>query len=195
MTSRTFLFGLLAMFLMPAAVAAGEESKALGEVETNWPGVDYRITFIDRLPSGRLLVGVSIAATASAPPGGTMIGFAVPIPPNAPKIAIMSGAFHPRPLDLTTSVMKEEKTGQTYPALSPVAPPGKEYPPAAVFGGLLPGHSYLMTLQFATPPPPPIPPGATKPPKQTVSIFLANAKKPIAKVPLPDAPSVGGNQP
>ena len=73
---KILLFGLLAMFLMPAAVAAGQESQPLGKIETNWPGIDYRITFVKRIPPGRLLVGVSLAATAAAPPGGTMIGFA-----------------------------------------------------------------------------------------------------------------------
>jgi len=141
---------------------------------------------IQRIPPNRLVVGVRLLATAKAPPQGTLLGIPVPIPPNADKQAIQAGIYHPRPLSFASSVMTDELTKQTYPALHPISPPGRKYIPSAVLSTLRPRGNAIFTLQFAAPPPPPPPsPSAPGPVKQTLSFLFTNAKGPIAHVPIP----------
>ncbi len=54
----------------------------LPEGETNWHGIHFQITYLARVPPDRLLVGICLIATSQAPPGGTLIGIPVVIPPN-----------------------------------------------------------------------------------------------------------------
>lgn len=171
-------------------LSAAEPSSSLGEAETNWLGVNYQIIFFKRIPPERLLVGVRIVATSKAAPRGTLIGFPVPIPPNADKYAIMAGYYHPLPLSLAASVMIEDLMQQKYPALAPVAPPGRIYRPGVVLDSLRPGQNLVLTVQFAVPPPPPPPPAGQPPAKQTVSFVFPNAKGPIQKIPVPPAAAV-----
>lgn len=183
---KAILIALVVLFVLPATIHAQQKSDVIGEAETNWPGIDYQIFAIERIPPDRLVVGIRVVATAKAPPQGTLLGTPVPIPPNADKFAIQAGIYHPLPLSFASSVMTDELTKQTYPALRPISPPGRKYIPSAVLSTLRPGGIAILTLQFAVPPPPPPPsPSAPGPVKQTLSFLFPNAKGPIVHVPIP----------
>jgi hypothetical protein len=187
---KIILISTLLLFFFSMAVHAQDESQALGEVETNWPGIHYQITIIKRIPPDRLLVVIRVLATPEAPPGGTMLGFQAPIPPNlnrnltSVQIAYL---YPPRPLSFANSIMTDEKTQQKYPSLPPVAPPGKGYRSCVTLAGLRPRQNVILTIQFAVPPPPPPDPSSGTPVKQTVSFLFPNAKAPIAHVSIPPA--------
>lgn len=164
---------------------AQENSAQKLEVETNWPGIDFQITYVARIPPDRLLVGVMLVATAGAPAQGTMIGTPQPIPANANPSDIAAGYYRPAPFTMKSSVMIDDISQTQYFPLHPIAPPGKKYRPAVLLETISPGQTSMMTLQFSVPPPPP-PPAIGQPPvKQTLSFTFTNAKGPISHVPLP----------
>jgi hypothetical protein len=168
-----------------AHLNAEEKSDVLGEGDSNWPGIRYQITDIQRIPPDRLLVVVRILATAQASAAGTLIGFPVQIPPNANKYDVAAGYYHPRPLSLASSVMVDDLTQQKFLVLPPVAPHGKKYRPGDVLDSLRPGGRDVLTIQFAVPPPPPPPQAGQPPVKQTLSFLLTNAKELIRKIAIP----------
>lgn len=179
-----FLISIFILFFLPRSIHAQNDSKNLGEVETNWPGIHYQIIIFKRIPPERLLVVVRVLATPQAPPGGTLLGFPVPIPPNIPRAEAIL-LYPPHPLSLMESVMTDEATQQKFCALPPVSSPGKAYRPSATLQILQPRHNIILTVQFAVPPPPPPDPATGAPAKQTVSFLLPNAKAPITHVPIP----------
>ena len=166
--------------------AQKEGTRNLGEVETTWPGIRYQIFRIERMPPGRLLVGVRIVATPHAPPSGTLIGVSVPIPANAAKEDLLSGRYSPRPLSLGASEMIDEATEHKYQPLPPITLAGRASLPSVTLCTLRPGQAEVLSLQFAAPPVRPSPDQGTN--KQTVSFVFPNAKGPITNVPVP-APS------
>jgi len=181
---KAILIALLLLFALPTAVYAQPANAVIAEGDSNWPGVIYQIIALKRIPPERLLIAIRVVATAQAPPQGTAIGVPVPIPPNADKYAIKSGIYHPRPLSFASSVMTDELTKQTFPALHTISPPGHKYISSSILSTLMPGGATVLVLQFAIPPPPP-PDQLAAGHKQTLSFLFTNAKGPIAHVPIP----------
>jgi len=172
----------LALSLLPLNA---QTNTLIAQVETNWPGIYFQLTYIGRLPPDRLLVGVRLLATEKASPGGTLIGTNISIPPNANPSDVAAGYYHPLPFTMDSSVMTDELTHQNYQVLPSIAPPGKKYRPAVLLETLLPGRSSNLVLQFKIPPPPLAP---NRPPvKQTLSFLFTNAKGAIMHIPLPPA--------
>ena len=89
-----------------------------------------------------------------------------------------------KPFSLKSTVMIDEQTQRKYDVLPPLAPAGKKYLPGGLANVLLPGEARTLSIQFASPPAPPLIEGR-EPHKQTVSFLLTGAKGPIVRVPLP----------
>jgi hypothetical protein len=179
------LFSFIASLWLTETVAAQERSsgaKNLGEVESKRPGILLAISRIERIEDNRLLVFVRVTATTTSPSAGTLPGMTRPIPAEAkPNEAPQENL---KTFSLASTVMIDEQTQHRYEALPPVAPPGKKYLPAGFSNVLLPGEGRTVSIQFASPPAPPVIEGR-EPHKQTVSFLLTGAKGPIARVPLP----------
>ena len=175
----------LTLILSCLTLLAQDNASQKLEVESNWPGIHFQIAYLQRIPPDRLLVGVILIATASAPPGGTLIGTPQVIPANADPHDVAAGYYRPTPFTMTSSVMIDDISQTQYSPQDPIAPPGRKYRPAILLVTLLPGQSSMMTLQFLVPPPPPPPAPGQPPVKQTLSFLFTNAKGVINKVPLP----------
>ena len=121
------------------AIAQQPAKKSTFEVQTTWPGIHFELVKIERILDERLLVVVLISATSKAPAKGTFIGIEPAIPANATVEERRSGRYNARPFSLASSVMIDDQTSQKFPALAPVAPPGKEYASAQVFATFVPG--------------------------------------------------------
>ncbi len=172
--------------LLSGALGLAQQA-SLGSAEiTTWPGIKYEVIRLQRIAGDRLLVGIKLVATDHAPKSGTLIGVKVPVPSGASPEDIQLGRYDPKPFSLATSKITEEKTGQEYAAVPPLAT-GPQYIPGEIITTLVPGRSEILTVQFPLPPPPVDASGAPSREKQTVSLFLPNAKDPIAKIPLPPA--------
>jgi hypothetical protein len=176
------IFALLSVALCSARVQA--QFTVIGEADTKWPGIHYQLYSVLRYPPGHLLIGVRLQATPQAPADGTLIGFAVPIPPNATKEDISAGRYAPRPLSLASSIMVDDVTQKSYSPVKAVPPPGKVFFPSEALDNLTPGQTVVLSVQFVVPPPPPPGPDQT-PVKQTLSFLFPNAKGSISHVPLP----------
>ena len=180
------LIAIAASSLIPDSIVAQDSragsSKAL-TVESRWPGVNFAIYAVQRIQENRLLVWVRVIATAKAPREGIVLGAKPEIPATATKDDIATGMYNAKPFSLATSIMTDDQTLQKYPVLPPVAPPGKKYFPGGLANGLLPGQAETLSIQFASPPAPPL--EGDEPSKQTVTFLLTGAKGPIARVPLP----------
>jgi hypothetical protein len=177
-----FLTCLAILFLCSFGALAQQSGKKSNlEVETNWPGIQFRFDRIERILDERLLVVIRIVATAKAPPAGTLIS-AKPVPPRTQESAPTT--LELAPFSLASSVMIDDLTAQRFPALPPIFPPGREYAPAEILAHFSPGRAEVLTLQFKVPPSAlrPVNPGSEK---QTVSFLLTNAKAPISGVPIP----------
>jgi hypothetical protein len=182
MMTLRYLLSLTMLAFALGHSCAEEKSGILGEIELKWPGIHYQVMFVKRIPADRLLVGVRIVATATAPAAGTLIGIPVPIPPNANKYDIAAGYYHPLPFSLASSGMVDDLSQRKFPALAPIV----QYRSAAILAYLKPGQGHLLTLQFAVPPPPPpVSDAGQTPPAQTVSFYFTNAKGGINKIALP----------
>jgi hypothetical protein len=168
-----------------SSLSAQERSRRgdnLGEVETKWPGIQLSISRIERIQDNRLLVFVRVTATMKSSPAGTFLGMGRPVPVGANLAEVPQEDL--KPFSLASAVMIDEQTQRRYEALPPVAPPGKKYLPAGFANVLLPGEARTLSIQFASPPAPPVIEGKV-PHKQTVSFLLTGTKEPIVRVPLP----------
>jgi hypothetical protein len=176
---------LAAVVCLVTSLVAQERSRRgenLGEVETKWPGILLSISRIERIQDNRLLVFVRVTATTKSSPAGTFLGMGRPVPAGANLADVPAEDL--KPFSLASAVMIDEQTQRRYEALPPVAAPGKRYLPAGFSNVLLPGEGRTVSIQFASPPAPPVIEGR-EPHKQTVSFLLTGAKGPIARVPLP----------
>ena len=184
-----FLRGVaLFIFMLSISEAWAQSSQRAGgfpEVETTWPGVRFQIFRIERIPN-RLVVAVRILATEKAPPTGTFLGTKTPLPSTATREDVSMGLYDPKPFSLTSAVMIDEQSGQRYPVLPSIAPPGKIYLPSIILASLMPGEAELLTIQFAAPPF-----GEGELQKRTASFLLPNAKAPITRVPIPPSSPSG----
>lgn len=181
------LFAVVTSLALAVDLRAEEQASKKLEVETNWPGVLFAISRLERIQDNRLLVFVRVMATSKSARSGTFLGTAPAIPPGTTQDEIATGRYNARPFSLAAAVMTDDQTQQIYPVLSPVEPPGKSYFPGELANGLLPGQGETLTIQFAVPPPPQ-PGEGGRPAKQTVTFLLPGAKGPIANVQVP-APS------
>ena len=172
-----------------SSILADGAFKMIGEAETNWPGIHYQLFLMQRMEPDRLVVGVRLLAMPNAPATGTLIGWPVPIPPDAKNEAIRSGLYSPHPFSLVSSVMTDNVTKEKFPTLDPISPPGRKWFPSQVLAILKPGKTLLFTVQFKIPPPPPTPTEGQPPAKQTVSFLFTNAKSEIKNITIPPAPS------
>jgi hypothetical protein len=172
-------------FCLLTNLGAQERSRradTLGEVETKWPGILLSVSRIERIQDNRLLVFVRVTATTKSSPSGTFLGMGRPVPVGANLTEVPEEDL--KPFSLASAVMIDEQTQRRYEALPPVAPSGKKYLPAGFSNVLLPGEARTVSIQFASPPAPPVIEGRN-PHKQTVSFLLTGAKGPIPSVPLP----------
>ena len=183
-----FLFLLSFLFILPAARATDLDDFLVSDknhVDSNWRGIFYQILLIQRMPPNRIVVGLYLKADARAPANGILIGVPVKIPPWASAEQIRMNMFHPLPYSFKTSVLTDDLSKTTYPALAPIRFGSQIFLPGGVMAVLRPYQSRIISLQFACPPPPPPPPPGQPPKKQTVSILFTNAVAPIAHIPIP----------
>ena len=61
-----------------------------------------------------------------------------------------------KPFSLASTVMIDEQTQQRYEVLDPIASPGKKYLPSGLANVLLPVQARTLSIQFASPPMPPL---------------------------------------
>jgi hypothetical protein len=184
MKSHSLIIVATTLCLVTSLVAEERGGRATNssEVETKWPGILLAISRIERIQDNRLLVFVRVIATTRSSPAGTFLGMGRPVPAGANLTDVPEEDL--KPFSLVSTVMIDEQTQQRYEVLPPVAPPGKKYLPAGFSNVLLPGEARTVSIQFASPPAPPVIEGR-EPHKQTVSFLLTGAKGPIARVPLP----------
>ena len=175
----------LSIILLCPLTAVGQQSakKLKLEVETNWPGIQFRIDRMERILDERLLVVVRVVATAKAPAEGTLIGIKPTGAADGTREGRQSASYELRPFSLASSVMVDDLTAQRFPALPPIFPLGREYAPSEILAHFLPGRAEVLTLQFKVPPAAMRADSASG--KQTVSFLLTNAKGPISGVPVP----------
>ena len=176
---------LIFVFMATALGSSSAQTKLpiLGEVGTNWPGIQCQIYTIKRIADNRLLVGIRLKATAEAA-AGTLIGYPPVIPPGTKSEDLVY--YQTIPFSMASSVMVEDKTQDKYRALPPIpAPPGDSYFPDSISGHIRPGQNMILSIQFALPPPPLAPAPGQAPLKQTVSFSLTNTKDLIKNIPIP----------
>ena len=176
------LLFIASSLILPGSLCAQERRARASnfEADTKWPGILFSISGLERIQDNRLLVSVRVVATAKAARSGTFLG-------------TMSGQrdssgspTYLRPFSLDSAVMTDDQTQQKYPALPPVAPPGKAYFPGELVNNLFPGQGETLTVQFAAPPWEPGS-GEGRSAKQTVTFLLPGASRPIANVPVPSS--------
>jgi hypothetical protein len=177
---------LLSAFLLNALPLVAQEVKVLGEAASDWPGVVYQVTQIQRVNGTHLLVTVRLSVGASAE-NPTFVG----VPPatgwkNRADLTpeeLGTGRYDPTPLSLAEAVLMDQTTKATYKAL-PSLPATPFVGPNAVMTTLRPGNWLQMAVQFPSPPPPsPAPDG--KVPVQRATILLPQANSPIKDILLP----------
>jgi hypothetical protein len=173
----------IALLFPLGAIAQQSAKKSKLEVETNWPGIQFRLNRIERILDERLLVVVQIVATAKAPAVGTLIGIKPSLPVDGTGEDRQSAMLELRPFSLASSVMIDDLTAQRFPALPPIFPPGREYAPSEILAHFSPGRAEVLTLQFKVPPAALRAGSASG--KYTVSLLLTNAKGPISGIPIP----------
>jgi hypothetical protein len=175
---------LLIILLCPlSAVAQQSAKKSKFEVETNWPGIQFKLDRVERILDERLLIVVQIVATAKAPPTGTLIGIKPTVAADGTREGRQSATYELRPFSLASSVMIDDLTAQRFPALPAIFPPGREYAPSEILAHFPPGRAEVLTLQFKIPPAALRANSASE--KYTVSLLLTNAKGPISGIPIP----------
>jgi len=189
-----FLLALLT--LVPAAPADESDLPAPSvgtntpfQVETDWPGIIYRLIYISRIFDNRLMLIVRIEGTKDAPVDGTLLGTPGPkIPMQASRNSpVKMVQLAPAPLAMTSAVLTDELTKNTFSQLPNKAPPGRGTFPSEVMGKMYPNRMMIFSIQFTVPPPPPPEPDQPPPPAgpQTLSVLLPHAKGPIVHIPLP----------
>jgi hypothetical protein len=87
-------------------------------------------------------------------PGGTFFGMGRLIPARASTTEVSPEDL--KPFSLASTVMIDEQTQQRYEVLDPIASPGKKYLPSGLANVLLPGEARTLSIQFASPPMPPL---------------------------------------
>lgn len=175
---------ILLVFLVLVSGAAGwaqTPPSVLGEAETEWPGIRFQIFNVVAIPGNRLLIGVRVVASATAPKEGTLIGTKVPVPASATPTDIEQGLYNPVAFSLESAVMIDEKTKKEYKAVAPQ--PGENYLSGPLLCSLRPLQAEAMAVQFTAPPIEYDEKG--RPLKRTVSVILPKAKTPINNVVLP----------
>lgn len=187
---RLHLLRCLGGLLWLAFSASGfaETGKLLGEVDSEWPGVKFQVTQIQRIDPGHLLVTVRIVVGPDAA-NPTFIGIespAGPIPKNATPQEAASGKYDPTPFSLKTAILYDEGTHQNYTALSEL--PTKPFlGPNALLTTLRPGNWVQLAVQFPAPPPPTTDAQKTTP-EQKATLLFPKAKGPIKHLTLPLGP-------
>ena len=180
------VIGLAIVVLSPlGAIAQQSTKKSKFEVETNWPGIQFRLDRVERILDERLLVVIRIVATAKAPAAGTLIGIKPTVPADGTRGDGQRPTYELRPFSLASSVMIDDLTAQRFPALPPIFPPGREYAPSEILAHFTPGRAEVLTLQFKVPPTALRADSASE--KHTVSLLLTSAKSPISGIPIPSA--------
>jgi hypothetical protein len=181
---------LISAFFLCASPLVAQDAKVLGETASDWRGVVYQVTQIQRVKGPHLLVTVRLNVGASAE-NPTFIGR----PPVAgwkdrAKLSqkeLDSGKYDPTPLSLADAVLVDQATKTTYKAL-PTLPAAPFVGPNAMMTSLRPGNWLQMAVQFPAPPPPPTEGSGEKPPAQIVSLQFPNAKLPVKDLTLPPIP-------
>lgn len=177
------LGGLL--WLAFSASCLAETGTLLGEVDSEWPGVKFQVTQIQRIDAGHLLVTVRLVVGPDAA-NPTFIGIESPagaIPKNATPQEAASGKYDPTPFSLKTAILYDEGTHQSYTAL-PELPSKPFLGPNALLTTLRPGNWVQLAVQFSAPPPPPT--DDQKPtPELKATILFPKAKGPIKHLALP----------
>ena len=165
--------------------------QGLGEIDTDWPGVHYRLLVFKRVPPNRLLLLLQLVGTKDAPATGVMIDAAAP--------AIPGIKAHRSFFSFATSTMTDTLSKISYPVLPSIAPPGHMYRPNELMATIRMGRSALVNIQFACPPPPPPPPEGEPPKKQFLLFAFPKGKSPMKiELPPPDTavsgapPAAGG---
>lgn len=187
-THRPSCISLISAFFLCAAPLVAQDAQVLGETASNWPGVAYQVTQIQRVNGGtHLLVTVRLNVGVSAE-NPTFIG-TPPVagwknPSDLSQEELDSGKYDPTPLSLADAVMTEQTTKTTYKAL-PTLPATPFVGPNAMMTTLRPGNWLQMAVQFPSPPPPPTEAPGEKPPAQKVSVQFPNAKLPVNDLILP----------
>jgi hypothetical protein len=175
-------FLLLIIFGLPFSCLAQQSVPAdKYDVATTWPGIHFQISHIERIAGNRLLVIATVYAKPEAPPDGTLIGIAVPIPKNPSPELMAAGVFQPKPFSIESATMMEETTKQTYSTVKP-DPAGPDYIAGHILSTIHPHEKRIMAIEFPVPPPPS---DGSDPAKQTISILLPNAVGPIKQIILP----------
>ena len=143
------VIGLFIILLCPLSVVAQQSAKkSKFEVETNWPGIQFRLDRVERILDERLLVVIRIVATAKAPATGTLIGVKPTVAADGTREDGQTATYELRPFSLASSVMIDDLTAQRFPALPPIFPPGREYAPSEILAHFPPGRAEVLTLQF-----------------------------------------------
>ena len=181
----------LTLFPFATATIAQQPSPSSAtqyQAPTEWPGVYFQLTDIERLTPTRLVLMVWIQATAATPASGIFLGTPPEIPgglppPDKRKDDIQK--YLAKPFLMTGATMKDEVSGTDYPVLPTYEPPGIACRPSQAIGPLLPGQMQVVSIQFAVPPPPPPPAPGQPAPKQTLSFLFPKAKEAIKHVPMP----------
>lgn len=157
---------------------------AAPEIGTSWPGIHYQILQVDRIQDNRLIFYIKLLATNVTPEEGVFIGSKPSIPANATQLDVDMGLFAAKPFAIAGAEMIDEATQKKYSVLSPVAPPGKTYPPSHLLVKLSRGQSEMVSIQFAAPPPLPLD-AQGRQPVQTISLLLPKANGALSRIPIP----------
>jgi|GEM_PF-1395349 len=183
---RPSWFPLISAFFLCASPLVAQDAKVLGETASDWRGVVYQVTQIQRVNGTYLLVTVRLNVGASAK-NPTFIG----IPPVAgwknrvglSQEELDSGQYDPTPLSLADAALVDQTTKTTYKAL-PTLPADPFVGPNALMTTVRPGDRLQMAVQFPAPPPPPAD-ASGKSPVQKVSLQFPKAKLAIKNLTLP----------
>jgi len=174
------------IWLVSCASSLADVGKLLGEVDSEWPGVKFQVTQIQRIDSEHLLVTVRLVAGPGAA-NPTLIGIESSngaIPQNAPPQEVASGKYDSTPFSLKTAILYDEGTHQKYTAL-PGLPAKPFFGPNALLTTLRPGNWIQLAVQFPTPPPPPPSDDQKTISEQRVTIVFPKSKGPIRHLILP----------
>jgi len=183
---RLSWIALISTCFLCASPLFARDAKVLGETASDWRGVVYQVTQIQRVNGTHLLVTVRLKVGASAK-NPTFIG----IPPvagwkNRAELSqeeLDSGKYDPTPLSLADAVLVDQATKTTYKAL-PSLPADPFVGPNAMMTNVHPGDRLQMAVQFPAPPPPPAD-ASGKTPVQKVSLQFPKAKLAIKSLSLP----------
>lgn len=164
------------LILFAARASAQKTSVILAQTASDWPGVSFQVSKVQRVDSKCLIVFVRIVAdnTAQNP---TEIGTV--------HVDVMKNP--PVPFSLAKCMMVDEATGAKYPAL-PEVPDKPYFGMNSIITKMKPGEWFQMCTAFPIPPPPP-PDSNGKIPEQKVSIFFPKAKLPAKDIVIPPPPA------